>query len=448
MLIYLFVAQTIPVLRHEDNPYTVLGLRPDASLEDIQFAYEKLLRLYRDTDNDDLFSENLNKITEAYEILTNPDRRYIFDHYRITSHEKIKTTRQKATDFVSKIRNIGRGDFFREYNPNPVNYFTPLYVSQDPEGLLQLNDRCFVLAYSENDYNSSFDYGRAFESAALDFSPYFSFWRISLEHMGGWFFDAYKINHRPGVAYLKRNSQNKVVVKKTIRTTDKDILKKWITNLTPDHILKVSDVEEAAKWVKSEPYHTHIISFAYSETPPFFLRAMSFNYPTIRFAYLRNESALSHSKWNYTKFPTTLVFRGGNSFEYRGNISLNMLSGYYYSPFVWKLMWEHQNFLLYCGTRKYPFNYSLHVTITDPSSLFAWLINVKDGDWRYIDSNARLMYNIDENGDPVGKPVKLPFIGGLIAALSSSHIMTSNKQINWSIFIIIIGYIIHLCFRD
>lgn len=443
MFFFSFVARTFSVLRHGDNPYAILGLPPNALQEEIEAAYQRLLNQLQ-TDSKEIFE----RITDAYEILKNEERKYLFDHYRIVSEGKIKTTREKATDFVSKIRKKGLSDiFFHDYDLNPVDYKTPLYLFQYPEKLLQYTDCCFVLAYSENAQNYSYDYGRAFESAYTEFSPYFSFWRISHEECGPWFFEKFKITSLPCVCFMKRNSKNQIVVKKIYRTADTEMLKKWITNLTPHHILKMGDVEEAANWVKNEPYATHIISFAFDESPPFFLRALSHAYPTIRFAYLRNETTLPKSKWNYTMFPTTLIFRGGKSIEYRANTSVWQYSGYFYSPFVWKLMWEGGSFLLYCGTKKEPYSYTRNVTITDPSSIFAKLLKLKEGDWKYIDPDNWLMYDIDSDGNPVGNAYKMPFIGGLIAALSSGHIMTSGSQLKLSIATVIIAFIINYILR-
>lgn len=55
----------------DKNPYTVLGLTPLASEEEIKMAYFKLAKLYH-PDIDPKYAEKFKEINEAYQILKDP----------------------------------------------------------------------------------------------------------------------------------------------------------------------------------------------------------------------------------------------------------------------------------------------------------------------------------------------------------------------------------------
>ena len=69
---------------HVTNYYTVLGIPPDAVLADIKKAYRKLARRHHPDRNngDPAAAERFRQITEAYEVLADPDRRKLYDAIR------------------------------------------------------------------------------------------------------------------------------------------------------------------------------------------------------------------------------------------------------------------------------------------------------------------------------------------------------------------------------
>lgn len=69
--------------------YYFLGITPDASEEDIKKVYRKLsLKYHPDkNDNDDFFAGRFREIQEAYEILSDSERRRTYDQ-NLESHQK------------------------------------------------------------------------------------------------------------------------------------------------------------------------------------------------------------------------------------------------------------------------------------------------------------------------------------------------------------------------
>ena len=88
--------------------YYFLGIPQNASTEDIKKAYRKLsLKYHPDkNDNDDYFSERFKEVKEAYETLTNPERKRIYDQNLGSQQRNVKSILPpKIKNFsASKIR--------------------------------------------------------------------------------------------------------------------------------------------------------------------------------------------------------------------------------------------------------------------------------------------------------------------------------------------------------
>src|SRR5947199_10331402 len=63
------------------NPYEVLAVSPNASIEEIRDAYWRLIRFYRTEGDADSpwTTSHLEEIQEAYDLLSDPGRRAMLD---------------------------------------------------------------------------------------------------------------------------------------------------------------------------------------------------------------------------------------------------------------------------------------------------------------------------------------------------------------------------------
>ncbi|MPS72653.1 MAG: J domain-containing protein [Chryseobacterium sp.] len=88
--------------------YYFLGIPQNASAEDIKKAYRKLsLKYHPDkNDNDEFFSDRFKEIKEAYETLTDTDRRRLYDQNLSSQQRNVKSILPpKIKNFsASKIR--------------------------------------------------------------------------------------------------------------------------------------------------------------------------------------------------------------------------------------------------------------------------------------------------------------------------------------------------------
>ncbi|KFC19496.1 DnaJ domain-containing protein [Chryseobacterium sp. FH1] len=88
--------------------YYFLGIPQNASAEDIKKAYRKLsLKYHPDkNENDDFFSDRFKEVKEAYETLTTPERKRIYDQNLSSQQRNVKSILPpKIKNFsASKIR--------------------------------------------------------------------------------------------------------------------------------------------------------------------------------------------------------------------------------------------------------------------------------------------------------------------------------------------------------
>ena len=104
--------------------YDVLGINKNADDKTIKKAYRKLAKRYHpdinpgDTNAETKFKE----VTEAYEILSNPEKRKLYDRFGPAAFDGTGAAQSGAYDNAGDFRDFGRnGDFHRAYHSNNGN---------------------------------------------------------------------------------------------------------------------------------------------------------------------------------------------------------------------------------------------------------------------------------------------------------------------------------------
>jgi curved DNA-binding protein CbpA len=96
-----------PMKTQAKDYYALLGIAPDATLADIKKAYRKLAKQYHpDVNNNPDAAERFREITEAYDTLTDPDRRRRYDQL-YGHHTRAKTT--GTDDTGNRSTSFGNG---------------------------------------------------------------------------------------------------------------------------------------------------------------------------------------------------------------------------------------------------------------------------------------------------------------------------------------------------
>lgn len=86
------------------NYYYILGVHPNATEQEIKVAYRKLsLKFHPDTNNGDKFlAEMFKNINEAYKILSNPEKRKIYNSSFNASTNDDKGSRKDEEERLRK----------------------------------------------------------------------------------------------------------------------------------------------------------------------------------------------------------------------------------------------------------------------------------------------------------------------------------------------------------
>jgi curved DNA-binding protein CbpA len=89
------------------NLYTILGIAPDADEEAIRVAYRSLARRYHPDSGDGSSSDKFRELTEAYETLSDPQRRRIYDrsiHPQFVPHVHVEPLTVQAEPLSYRAR--------------------------------------------------------------------------------------------------------------------------------------------------------------------------------------------------------------------------------------------------------------------------------------------------------------------------------------------------------
>lgn len=118
---------------HHTELYETLGLEPNASNEEIRKAFRKLAMKYHPDKNKDPGAEDIfKKITHAHEILSNPEKREIYDQF---GEEGLQSGMGDSMDpmaaFFGRMHqeNNRRMATKKEYNITLDDYFTKKFIS-------------------------------------------------------------------------------------------------------------------------------------------------------------------------------------------------------------------------------------------------------------------------------------------------------------------------------
>ncbi|CAO1417049.1 unnamed protein product [Diamesa serratosioi] len=195
--------------------YNVLGVSPNASESEIKKAYRKLALIWhpdKNPDNQEEANAKFREISQAYDVLSNAERRQLFDHYG---------SKSQFAEFSSQERRMPR----RESDEFPLFLFTfrePFDIFQDFFGSPfadLIETPMFTVDSRDQRRSTSFNFDDFFHTGLLPTSRYYSSRNSSF---------------RPSEVYKTSTvttiNNGKKVVTKTEEVYENDVLKSRVVN--------------------------------------------------------------------------------------------------------------------------------------------------------------------------------------------------------------------------
>ncbi|KAL0267988.1 UNVERIFIED_CONTAM: hypothetical protein PYX00_010093 [Menopon gallinae] len=135
-LFYITLANIIIIiqgLKPLDDPYKILGVKKSATVQELRKAYKMLAKEWHPDKNDDPAAANkFVEITQAYELLTDPDRRKQFDNHGVINPDSNQRSRREyhfdEFDPFDDIVNFPYGFQFRSSDPD-ITLFHKLSIT-------------------------------------------------------------------------------------------------------------------------------------------------------------------------------------------------------------------------------------------------------------------------------------------------------------------------------
>lgn len=112
----------------EDDYYRILGINKDASNDEIKTAYRKLaLKWHPDKNNDPKAIDKFSKISEAYQILSDPKKRYQYDNLSDNNDLFIFIDPLKIFEMIRTIDRF----FFKKHTDYDITEMSPELPNYD-----------------------------------------------------------------------------------------------------------------------------------------------------------------------------------------------------------------------------------------------------------------------------------------------------------------------------
>ena len=263
MFFFFFLNFSLSELGPKDDPYQILGIPKNATAQEIKKAYRQLtLKLHPDISKTRSTEKEWIKVTEAYEILSDPDSKYRFDNAEYLSKEDIRI------NFMDDPHSYSNFDGFHveveKLSLREVTRYTfDDFTKQDGEYLF-LVYTSLMCSYC-NDMMHFFEVFKNEQSKHLRCAVIDTTVSADLAKSLG-------AQYLPSLIYIKITNGKKhiSVIKKPIR--DYKSIVDFYNSQFDIKLTKVSSISELQKFLQSDGNILHVIQLVRHSPTPHFIR--------------------------------------------------------------------------------------------------------------------------------------------------------------------------------
>ena len=284
-------------LKEGDNPYKILGLPKSASKPEIKAAYKKLTEKYHpDLNKEEGSQQKWIEINEAYEILSDPDRKARFDKFGTISNdynqentdEKRYFTEESLVSVKKNLKEV-TSENFDNFTQHVGDYIFLIYRSV-------LCDECdiylAIFGYFQKTYNKLVRCGIIDMASEIELCKNFK-----------------AINIPTLVFYKKTTNETHFTISDSDIRGINDIENFW-RDQYPANIEVLKTKQNLNSFINDDPTQVHVVQFVRTQRETVqFKRLASVLGQIFSFGVFIDTSFQQSRDFNITMFPEILVYR-------------------------------------------------------------------------------------------------------------------------------------------
>lgn len=404
ILINFLIFSVVSTLKSGDDPYEILNIDRTATDEMIRKTYKKLVFKYHpDLNKDEASHAMFVKINDAYELLSNPYRKKIFDTQGIVNIKEYDgDDRQNNDDDESKY-----------YTYKNRDYVVPLLNQMMFEKLVKDSNEWILFVYQHFDCSDCASQEKIFDEIGKSLNMYVSLGKLEATSSPD-LVEKLKVKTFPQIIHVKYISDDNFKVKKIANKFKnpnsgiKKIFKVWGCTIKSFEKEKNFNL-----WLQIIPDKTHIVLVVnphIKNTPITYFHCCK----TLKERCMFSTIPSSILNVTLTDMKNTLfIYRGHNTDPRRIVVNeykmINSIEEFE-PPVFPKLNWR--NFKVYSGNWlimcvgvpnrdiieeavKHPFS----TGYTEPGSLFASNLKLNSGNWAIISADKMKIWKIEKIND-------------------------------------------------